>query len=621
MRHLLWTGRYPSAQTGPLDDCSKWQELAECFETILIESTKDDPKTLLDDAMRRRHNNPPMGYVWMVNLQKLEERGENSNGLLEKLSGIDWFRGIIDESGVGGDTENTKALMAAVGIDKIIHLDGSDYETIITRCTKENSTIFLEEEELEAMKRGECPFSPAMVTITTPKSSLTGSEYDDTSRHFTVLLETHGHREQARFVETQKVADKLWEILGKPGVFNQNFTIQSLGLSLYTKHLLSDGINTGYAWREQIQSVINPALPDGEKLWPVVLDEINGSPVEREAEVTQIIERVANPHNKDYTPYGSVIILGDSKLIRGAGVPVVIINAGNGRSASDQAQTHREQNIPVEKCLKHPILSPLNHKGEMLPVMVYFDLDHERPYELAYDYAVTIKHIAKINGENTDSPDFVKRALESRRIFENSPVGGRPLEATSTRVIERVKGISRANDFVRGPINTENFTRDELMGVSAFDNSDVENERSSDPQTKQKKSKKGTKNKAEVGLERMVRTILGQIALLIQARPDISTIDDLCSEQNLKDVYERVKPHQSKRSLSKHGPSKFTTATIEKIFRQADPRLGEKIICFRNKINNGLVNEEDVRRVSMVKKNANIPLPLDVAREMVSCVV
>ena len=617
MIHLLWTGRYPSAQTGPLEDCVKWQELAECYQPILIESTKDDPKTLLADAIRSRHDNPPKACLWIVNIQKLE--GDN-NELIAKLREFCWFRGIIDESGIGGDTKNTKALIAALGIDKIIYLDGSDYETIITKCTKENSVIFLEEEELESMKAGQCPFSPAMVTIKPPRSNMTGSEYEDTSRHLTVLLETYGHREQTRFVEPQAVADKLWEVLGKPKVVNQNFTMQSLGLSLYTKHLLSDGINTGYAWRDLIQSRINPVLLNGEKLWPVVLDEITGSPTDRQAEVTQIIEQVANPHNKDFTPYGSVIILGDGKLIRGAGVPVVIINAGNGRSASDQAQTHREQNIPVEMCLKHPILSPRNHKGEMLPVMVYFDLDPERPYELAYDYANIIKHIAKENGETTDNQDFVQRSLQSRRIFENSTVGGRPLEVTSPMVIERVKGISRANDFVRGPINTKNFTRDELIGVAAYDTSDVEDERSSDPQTKYKKSKKSIKNKAEVQLERMIRTILGQIALLMTARPDILTVDDLCSYRNLKDVYDRVKPHQSKRSLAKNGPSKFTPATIEKIFRQADSHLGEKIVCFRTKINDGLVKIEDVRRVSMVKKNANIPLPQDVAKEMVSCV-
>ena len=79
----------------------------------------------------------------------------------------------------------------------------------------------------------------------------------------------------------------------------------------------------------------------------------------------------------------------------------------------------------------------------------------------------------------------------------------------------------------------------------------------------------------------------------------------------IKNIYNKVKP-------TKDNDGTFTSEVVERILRSAKPDMEDTIKVFREKVIRGQVDYEAIIKVSAVKSNADVSLPLEVALEMVN---
>lgn len=603
---VLWTGRYPSAHSGPIDDCGKWQELRDYFEVIEIASVNTDIDKEIEKAKKRRHNNPPKAYLVIVNLQKLEDRNETANEVYEQLKEIKWNHKIIDESGLGGNTSKTMDKLSRLSGD-IIKLDGSDHTTIITKCTAENSVIWLAEEEFEAIKAGKCPNRPQKIVIADKDSNLGDTEYEDESEKMSVMMRVEGEKKDARFVEDIELDVWLW--FGEPGIPTKGFTYTSLKLD-YPIHISISGIDQCYAMENLINEAINPKLPVGKRLYPINLDKIGGSPSEREDKIKATIKEIQNNDNKSYQDYTTAVLIGDGKLVRGAGIGVVVVNYNSIMKSNwtDQLEG-RTQNWPG---IIHNVLSQKDNKGNLIPITPVFDRNPYRAYKVVMAQAKVRKKIDEMNGKEDDNIiHHIDKVLESTPVWLNSKIGGQPNQLKSVDVIERVKKISSASDFTKGELNTNIVSAEEVLGISTSSNTDTDN--NDKPGKGLPKEKPGSKRKTkkQKDTEQAIRTILGQVPKRIYIDPTIDSVDALCSVESIKNIYDKVKP-------TKENDGQFTTEVVERILRSAKPDMADTIKVFREKVITGQIDYEAIIKVSAVKSNADVSLPLEVAKEMVN---
>lgn len=606
MIYILWTGRYPSAHSGPIDDCNKWQELKNYYEVIEITSVHTNIDKEIENATKRRHNSPPKAFLVIVNLQKLEDRNETANPVFEQLKNIKWKHKLIDEAGLGGNTAKTMDKLSELSGD-IIKLDGSDHTTIITECTAENSVIWLAEEEFEAIKAGECPGRAQKIVIADDLPKYSDSEYEDESMHMSVMTRVQGVREGARFVEDIKSDFYAW--YGEPGVPTKNYTYQTLNLDKPI-HISISGIDQCYAYENLINEVINPKLPAGKRLYPINLCKIGGSPSEREDFIKIKISEIQNADNKSYTDYATAVLIGDGKLIRGAGLGVVVVNYNNITASKtvDQLET-RSQNW---EGIIHPILSMKDNQGNLIPVTPVFDRNPYRNYKVTMAQAKVRKKIDEMNGtEDGNIGTYVEKVLEANPVYVNSRVGGKPNRVKSVDVIERVKKISSASDFTKGELNTNIVSAEEVLGISTSSNTDSDNNDKPGPGLPKEKTVPKKKTKKQKDTEQAIRTILGQVPKKIYIDLTIDSVDALCTAESIKSIYDKVKPKTNNNG-------QFTPDVVERILRFAKPDMEDTIKVFREKVITGQIDYEAIIKVSAVKSNADVPLPLEVAREMVN---
>ena len=85
----------------------------------------------------------------------------------------------------------------------------------------------------------------------------------------------------------------------------------------------------------------------------------------------------------------------------------------------------------------------------------------------------------------------------------------------------------------------------------------------------------------------------------------------MCSPESIKNIYDKVKP-------TKDNDGSFTPGVVERILRHAKPDMEDTIKVFREKVITGQVDYDAINRVSSVKSNADVSLPLEVAREMIN---
>jgi len=605
---VLWSGRYPSAHSGPINDCDKWQELKDYYEVIEIESTNIDIDKEVEWAKKRRHNNPPKAFLVIVNLQKLEERNETANAVYEQLKTIKWNHKIIDESGLGGNTSKTMDKLSGLSGD-IIKLDGSDHTTIITKCTKENSVIFLAEEEFEAIKAGKCPSRPQKVVIADQLPNYGESEYDDESNHMSVMMKVEGKRQDARFVED--IESDVFKWYGEPGIPTKGFTYTSLGLDKEI-HISISGIDQCYAMENLINDVINPKLSLGKKLYPINLDKISGSPSEREDTIKTIINEIQNADNKSYQDYATAILIGDGKLVRGAGLGVVVVNYNSIMASNwtDQLEGRTQNWLGIV----HPTLSSKDYKGNLIPVTPVFDRNPYRAYKVVMAQAKVRQKIDEINGKEDDNIIHqIDKVLESNPVWLNSSIGGQSNQLKSVDVIERVKKISSASDFTKGELNTSIVSAEEVLGISTSSNIDTDNNDKPGKGLPKQRTTPKKKTKKQKDIEQAIRTILGQVPKRIYIDPTIDSVDALCSVESIKNIYDKVK-------TSKDNDGQFTTEVVERILRNAKPDMEDTIKVFREKVITGQIDYEAIIKVSAVKSNADVSLPFEVAKEMVNAI-
>ena len=603
---VLWSGRYPSAHSGPIDDCGKWQELKDYYEVIEISSVNTDIDEEFNKARKKRHNNPPKAYLVIVNLQKLEDRNETANEVYGQLKEIKWNHKIIDESGLGGNTAKTMDKLSGLSGD-IIKLDGSDHTTIITKCTAENSVIWLAEEEFEAIKAGKCPGRPQKIVIADKDSNLGDTEYEDESENMSVMMRVEGEREDARFVEDIELDIWLW--FGEPGMPTKGFTYTSLKLD-YPIHISISGIDQCYAMENLINEAINPKLPVGKRLYPINLDKISGSPSQREDTIKAKIKEIQNNDNKSYQDYATAVLIGDGKLVRGAGIGVVVVNYNSIMKSNwtDQLEG-RTQNWTG---ILHNVLSQKDNKGNLIPVTPVFDRNPYRAYKVVMAQAIVRKKIDEMNGKEDDNIIHqIDKVLESTPVWLNSKIGGQPNQLKSVDVIERVKKISSASDFTKGELNTNIVSAEEVAGVSGSSGVDTDNNDKPGKGINGKKPIKRKKTKKEIDKEKAIIAVLGQVPKRIYIDPTIDSVDALCSAQSIKNIYDKVKP-------TKENDGQFTPEVVERILRGAKPDMEDTIKVFREKVITGQIDYEAIIKVSAVKSNADVSLPLELAREMVN---
>ena len=541
-----------------------------------------------------------------MNLQKLEDRNETANEVYEQLKTIKWNHKIIDESGLGGNTAKTMDKLSGLSGD-IIKLDGSDHTTIITKCTAENSVIWLAEEEFEAIKAGKCPGRPQKIVIADKDLNLGDTEYEDESENMSVMMRVEGERQDARFVEDIELDILKW--YGEPGMPTKGFTYTSLKLD-YPIHISISGIDQCYAMENLINEAINPKLPVGKKLYPINLDKISGSPSQREDTIKAKIKEIQNNDNKSYQDYDTAVLIGDGKLVRGAGIGVVVVNYNSIMKSNwtDQLEG-RTQNWTG---IVHNVLSQKDNKGNLIPVTPVFDRNPYRSYKVVMAQAKVRKKIDEMNGKEDDNIIHqIDKVLESTPVWLNSNIGGQPNQLKAVDVIERVKKISSASDFTKGELNTNIVSAEEVLGISTSSNTDTDNKDKPGKGLPREKTAPKKKTKKQKDTEQAIRTILGQVPKRIYIDPTIDSVDALCSAQSIKNIYDKVKP-------TKDNDGTFTPEVVERILRSAKPDMEDTIKVFREKVITGQIDYEAIIKVSSVKSNADVSLPLEVAKEMVN---
>jgi hypothetical protein len=174
-----------------------------------------------------------------------------------------------------------------------------------------------------------------------------------------------------------------------------------------------------------------------------------------------------------------------------------------------------------------------------------------------------------------------------------------------------VKKISSASDFTKGELNTNIVSAEEVLGISTSSDTDTDNKDKPGKGLPREKTASKKKTKKQKDTEQAIRTILGQVPKRIYIDPTINSVDALCSAQSIKNIYDKVKPTQE-------NDGQFTTEVVERILRSAKPDMEDTIKVFREKVITGQIDYEAIIKVSAVKSNADVSLPLDLAREMVN---
>jgi hypothetical protein len=241
-----------------------------------------------------------------------------------------------------------------------------------------------------------------------------------------------------------------------------------------------------------------------------------------------------------------------------------------------------------------------------------FDRNPYRAYKVVMAQAEVRKKIDEMNGKEDDNiVHQIDKVLESTPVWLNSGIGGQPNQLKSVDVIERVKKISSASDFTKGELNTNIVSAEEVLGISTSSNTDTDNKDKPGKGLPREKTAPKKKTKKQKDTEQAIRTILGQVPKRIYIDPTIDSVDALCSAQSIKNIYDKVKP-------TKENDGQFTPEVVERILRSAKPDMEDTIKVFREKVITGQVDYESIIKVSAVKSNADVSLPLEVAREMVN---
>ena len=245
----------------------------------------------------------------------------------------------------------------------------------------------------------------------------------------------------------------------------------------------------------------------------------------------------------------------------------------------------------------------------MTPV---FDRNPYRSYKVVMAQAKVRKKIDEMNGKEDDNIiHHIDKVLGSTPVWLNSMIGGQPNQLKSVDVIERVKKISSASDFTKGELNTNIVSAEEVLGISTSSNTDTDNKDDPGKGLPREKTASKKKTKKQKDTEQAIRTILGQVPKRIYIDPTIDSVDALCSAQSIKNIYDKVKP-------TKDNDGAFTPEVVERILRSAKPNMEDIIKLFREKVITGQIDYEAIIKVSAVKSNADVSLPLEVAREMVN---